>query len=49
MALVRQREQDLTVAETRLGDLLASRWRKLGQRLGVAMTLEWEEQANGRH
>ncbi|MFG0283431.1 MAG: glycosyltransferase family 9 protein [Phycisphaerales bacterium JB039] len=49
MSLSRQREQEIVVVQSRLNDLLASRWRKLGQRLGVAMTLPWEEQTrNGR-
>lgn len=30
---------------TRLGELLASRWRKLGQRLGLAMVMPWEKAA----
>ncbi|MCW5768725.1 MAG: hypothetical protein KIT19_08565 [Phycisphaeraceae bacterium] len=28
----------------RLGELLASRWRKIGQRFGVAMTMPWERE-----
>jgi heptosyltransferase-2 len=45
--LSRQREQDVAVLQSRLNDLLASRWRKLGQRIGVAITLPWEENLNG--
>jgi chromosome segregation ATPase len=49
MALARQRELDMGEAQSRLNDLLASRWRKIGQRLGVAMTLPWEQTSNGRN
>jgi hypothetical protein len=41
-ALTRQ-NQTLGV---RLGELLASRWRKLGQRLGLAMVMPWERQGH---
>lgn len=46
----RQRARaDALVAENatlrqRLGELLASRWRKIGQRFGVAMTMPWERE-----
>lgn len=39
IAALRQQNQ---VLGTRLGELLASRWRKLGQRLGLAMVMPWE-------
>lgn len=42
-------EAELAVLRTRLNELMASRWRRLGQRLGVAMTLPWEREAvNGK-
>ncbi len=47
MKLSRQREHEMMVLQSRLDDLLASRWRKLGQKIGVAMTLPWEENLNG--
>jgi hypothetical protein len=45
--LSQQREQDVRLLNSRLNDLLASRWRKLGQRIGVTMVLPWEESLNG--
>lgn len=33
-----------TTLRQRVQDLLASRWRKLGQRFGVAMTMPWEKE-----
>lgn len=39
IAALSQQNQTLSV---RLGELLASRWRKLGQRLGLAMVMPWE-------
>ena len=48
-ALSAQQARDLGVVRRHLDELLASRWRRLGQRMGVAMTLPWEEQMrNGR-
>jgi ADP-heptose:LPS heptosyltransferase/archaellum component FlaC len=48
-ALSRQQAKELIVVRKRLDELLASRWRKLGQRIGVAMVLPWEqERANGK-
>ena len=48
-SLSRQQAKELIVVRRRLEELLASRWRKLGQRIGVAMVLPWEqEQGNGR-
>ncbi len=46
--LTRQQEAEIVVLRGRLNDLLASRWRKLGQRIGVAMTLPWEKDGTGR-
>src|SRR5690606_25321670 len=45
--LSRQREQDVKILNSRLNDLLASRWRKLGQRSGGAMGLAGEGTRNG--
>lgn len=36
----------INLLRSRLSELLASRWRKLGQRLGLAMTLPWERDPN---
>lgn len=53
--LTRQREQELDQVRQRLAELMASRWRKVGQRLGVAMTMPWEREiqsaptTNGKH
>lgn len=52
--LATQTEQSaraLDQANERVHNLMASRWRKLGQRLGVAMVMPWERDAsaNGRH
>jgi ADP-heptose:LPS heptosyltransferase/predicted nucleic acid-binding Zn-ribbon protein len=47
--LSKQQEERIAVLRERLANLLDSRWRKYGQRLGLAMTLPWEEEArNGR-
>jgi len=46
--LADQRLEALQWAEDRLGELLASRWRTLGQRIGLAMRLPWEEDARQR-
>ena len=47
--LSEQQVQQLAIVQTHVNDLLASRWRKIGQRMGVAMTLPWEEQGrNGQ-
>jgi chromosome segregation ATPase len=40
--LTREQETEIVVLRDRVRDLMASRWRKIGQRLGVAMTLPWE-------
>jgi ADP-heptose:LPS heptosyltransferase/predicted nucleic acid-binding Zn-ribbon protein len=49
-ALARQHEAEVEVLRLRLSELLASRWRKLGQKMGVAMKLPWERDsgANGQ-
>lgn len=48
-ALSRQQAKELIVLRKRLDELRASRWRKLGQRIGVAMVLPWEhESSNGK-
>ena len=38
----REQEAEIRLLRERLKQLRASRWRKLGQRLGLAMTMEWE-------
>jgi chromosome segregation ATPase len=42
--LCEQQENEKAVLRSHLDDLLASRWRKLGQRVGIAMTLPWERE-----
>ncbi|MCW5755698.1 MAG: hypothetical protein KIT54_00500 [Phycisphaeraceae bacterium] len=46
--LAEQRMDYIRALEGRLADLLASRWRQIGQRLHVAMTLPWEEDERKR-
>lgn len=41
--LADQRLVTVQVLENKLGELLASRWRQMGQRLHMAMVLPWEE------
>lgn len=49
-SLCRQRENETETLRVRVADLMASRWRKYGQRLGIVMTLPWEREArNGQH
>lgn len=36
-------EDEIRLLRHRIEQLRASRWRKLGQRLGLAMTLDWEK------
>ncbi len=44
LALIsREQEAEIRLLRERLGQLQASRWRKLGQRLGLAMTMDWEK------
>lgn len=42
---MRRQQTEIATLRTRLDELLASRWRKLGQRLHLAMTLPWEREA----
>jgi ADP-heptose:LPS heptosyltransferase len=50
MTLVRQHERHIAVLQQRVRDLIASRWRRYGQRLKLCMTMPWEEQyQNGKH
>ncbi len=46
-----QSARALEQANERVHNLMASRWRKLGQRLGVAMVMPWERDTsvNGKH
>lgn len=49
-ALARQKESEVVVLRGRVNDLLASRWRRYGQKLHLCMTLPWEKEiTNGRH
>jgi len=43
----REQEAEIRLLRSRLAQLRASRWRKLGQRLGLAMTLDWERRDEG--
>lgn len=48
--LTRQQETEVVVLRGRVQDLLASRWRRYGQKLHLCMTLPWErENSNGQH
>jgi hypothetical protein len=48
--LTRQQEGEVVVLRERLNDLMASRWRRYGQRLGLCMTMPWEKElTNGKH
>jgi chromosome segregation ATPase len=50
MTLSRQHEGEVAVLRRRLSELMASRWRRYGQRLHLCMTLPWEhEMTNGKH
>lgn len=40
--LCREQQAHIRLLQGRIRSLQASRWRKLGQRLGLAMTLDWE-------
>ncbi|MCC6660309.1 MAG: hypothetical protein IT437_05430 [Phycisphaerales bacterium] len=46
--LAQEHEAQVVVLRGRVRDLMASRWRKLGQRLHLAMTMPWEENGNGK-
>ncbi|MCA9272271.1 MAG: hypothetical protein KDA31_04410 [Phycisphaerales bacterium] len=46
LALIsREQEAEIRLLRERLDQLRASRWRKLGQRLGLAMTMDWERES----
>lgn len=46
LALIsKEQEAEIRLLRERLDQLRASRWRKLGQRLGLAMTMDWEREA----
>lgn len=48
--LSRQQETEVVVLRARLQELMASRWRRYGQRVGLCMTMPWEKETlNGRH
>ncbi len=38
-----EKEQQIRLLSSRIEQLRASRWRKIGQRLGLAMTMDWEK------
>ncbi|MFI4871270.1 MAG: hypothetical protein ACIARQ_05610 [Phycisphaerales bacterium JB061] len=40
----REQEAEIRLLRERIEQLRASRWRKLGQRLGLAMTMDWEKE-----
>jgi chromosome segregation ATPase len=46
--IAQEHEAQVVVLRGRVRDLMASRWRKLGQRLHLAMTMPWEENGNGK-
>lgn len=46
-ALTHQQETEVVVLRQRINDLMASRWRKYGQKLGLCMTLPWESENGG--
>jgi len=49
-ALSHQQARELVTVQRHVNELLASRWRKIGQAVGLAMTLDWERDIrNGRH
>ena len=39
----REQQAEIRVLRLRIRQLRASRWRSLGQRLGLAMTMPWEK------
>lgn len=49
--LTKQQQGEVVVLRTRLRQLMESRWRKYGQRLGLCMTMPWERppSSNGKH
>ncbi|MEO1583520.1 MAG: hypothetical protein AAFR96_02975 [Planctomycetota bacterium] len=46
--ICREQQAEIRLLRSRVGQLRASRWRRLGQRLGLAMTLPWEVSEGGR-
>ena len=38
-----EKQDQIELLEGRIEQLRASRWRRLGQRLGLAMTMDWEK------
>lgn len=40
--VVEEQQAEIEELSARLGNLRASRWRKLGRRLGLVKTLDWE-------
>lgn len=50
LTLTRQQESEVVVLRGRLRELMASRWRRYGQRVGLCMTMPWEKESlNGKH
>ncbi len=45
--LTRQHEQEMGLLQARVRDLCVSRWRRIGQRLHLAMELPWEREYRG--
>lgn len=45
--LGREQQAEIRLLRSRLAQLRASRWRKLGQRLGLVKRLEWEDRDEG--
>ncbi len=41
--ICREQQAEIRLLRHRLDQLRASRWRRLGQRLGLAMTMPWEK------
>lgn len=41
----REQEAEIRLLRSRLAQLRASRWRKLGQRLGLVKRMEWERES----
>lgn len=47
-ALSRQQAKELVLVRQRIADLLSSRWRRLGQKIGVTMVMPWEQEMGRR-
>lgn len=41
--ICREQQAEIRVLRLRIRQLRSSRWRRLGQRLGLAMTMPWEK------